>query len=377
MTWLLLTRIWVGLAIWALLLLCAEGRAIGGEAKFGIAYFLWHCLAKGSPVYDISERLKGYQPLGPVPAFHWWAKPAAGYYCLSENDELLKQHAKQLAQAGLDFVFIDFTNHDKIAYDKVHLEYLDPLDRLLTVWSQTPEAPKIAPFIPVTATGDLYRDVARRIEQYPDLLFRYLGKPLFLIVSTEEFPVDAAKGAELEERFTTRLMWDDFSAPDTWMFISRCQEGFVENRGTIDCNQHVATRDGSVEQVSVSGAYQRDYMSNSKTAAPRYHGLTFLKQMAQLDSLPRVPIVTILGWNQWIAQRLCVKPDHSPDPVCASGSSQTIDGKPVFTDLYDQEYSTDFEPGGPMEDAYYKLLSCEVKRRKSISGAPSTCALPQ
>ena len=158
------------------------------------------------------------------------------------------------------------------------------------------------------------------------------------------------------------------------MFISRCQPGFVESKGNIDCKQRVASNGGAVEQVSVSAAFQRDYMSDTATAAPRYHGLTFLKQMARLDDLGPVPIVTILGWNQWIAQRFCVRRDMSPDPACAPGSRAEITGNPVFTDLFDEEYSTDFEPGGSMGDAYYQLLSCEVHRRKTGSLTP--CRTP-
>jgi hypothetical protein len=351
------------------------GLAAAAEpTKYGIAYFLWHCLTKDYPVYDVSNYEAGLQALGPVPQFHWWGKPAAGYYCLSDDDALLRQHATALAQAGIDFVFVDFSNHDNLSYDRVAVEYLDPFSKMLTVWSQIPDAPKIVPFVQVTPRGDLYAEIVRRLQQYPNLAFIYMGKPLLLLVANQAVPVDTAKRAELDTRFTARLMWDDSSPQGIWMFISRCQPGFVESKGNIDCKQRVASNGGAVEQVSVSAAFQRDYMSDTATAAPRYHGLTFLKQMARLDDLGPVPIVTILGWNQWIAQRFCVRRDMSPDPACAPGSRAEITGNPVFTDLFDEEYSTDFEPGGSMGDAYYQLLSCEVHRRKTGSLTP--CRTP-
>jgi hypothetical protein len=49
------------------------------------------------------------------------------------NDELLRLHAIQLARAGIDFVAVDFSNHDSLSYEYVNIEYLEPLRHLLTV----------------------------------------------------------------------------------------------------------------------------------------------------------------------------------------------------------------------------------------------------
>ncbi len=348
--------------------------AAGTNVKYGIAYFLWHCLTAGKPIHDISEWEAGRQKLGPVPSFHWWGKPGAGYYCLSDDDMLLRSHAKELANAGIDFVFVDFSNHDTLGYSQIHTEYLNPFGKLLAVWSQIPGAPKVVPFMQVTPRGDLFIELIRRLQEYPKLEFIYRGKPLLLIVAVPGSPIDTAKIRELDKHFTTRLMWDDSSPAGTWILISRCQRGFVESKARIPCKQRVAYRNGKVEQVSVSAAFQRDYMSDKATAAPRYHGLTFVQQMARLDGLGPVPIVTILGWNQWIAQRFCVKPGLGLDSLCGAGGSTEVNGEPMFVDVFDQEYSTDFEPGGTMGDAYYKLLSCEIHRRKA--GSNTSCKLP-
>ena len=259
-------------------------------------------------------------------------------------------------------------------YDRVALGYLDPLAHLLSVWSTVPDAPKVVPFIPVTRSGDLYLEIAHRLLAYPNLLFYFKGRPLFLIVDNSIFAVDPRKRAELDRTFTTRLMWDDFSSPDTWKFLSRCVPGFLESKGDARCNQRVAFHDGNVEQVSVTAAFQRNFISDPRSAVPRFHGLTFLRQMARIDDFPHVPMVTILGWNQWIAQRFCVRRGIEPDSSCGLGSSDRIAGNYVFTDLFDQEYSTDFEPGGDMGDAYYRLLSCEIHRRKANSSV--ACSLP-
>src|ERR1700728_1349046 len=90
-------------------------QATPAETKFAIYYAVWHCPAAqgnrdGRRVYDIAKILQGQGPWGPVPEFHWWSKPAAGYYCLATNDALLRQHAQMLRDAGIDFVYVDSTN---------------------------------------------------------------------------------------------------------------------------------------------------------------------------------------------------------------------------------------------------------------------------
>jgi hypothetical protein len=353
-------------------LLCLPSAASSATAQFGILYQPWHCLVKGRPIYDISEFLASRQALGPVPEFHWWGKPSAGYYCLSENEDLLRKHAEQLANAGIDFVVVDFSNHDTLSYTYANLEYLDPLQHLLNVWSKVPHAPKIVPFVQLTPSSDLYDEILKRLRQYSDMSFRFHGKPLLLIVGNPLIPIDAKKRAALDETFTTRTMWDDGSQSE-WYFISRCQVGFLESMGAMQCNQPVGKKDGRIEEIPVAAAFQRDYMSDPATAVPRFQGLTFLKQMARVDDFKDVPIVLILGWNQWFAQRICAKTDLSPDPLCTQGGLPFIHGNPVFTDEFSQEYSNDLEPGGEMGDTYYRLLACEVNRRKS---PPSNLVCP-
>src|SRR5262249_49448192 len=152
--------------------------------------------------------------------------------------ELLRRHARQLTDAGIDFVAVDFTNHDSLSYEHVDVEYLNPLRHLLDVWSSVPQSPKVVPFMQVTPTGDLYVEIIRRLERYPDLAFRFQGKPLLLIVSNAAVAVDVAKRAVLDISFTTRTMWDDNSNAE-WYFISRCQPGFLESKAGIPCHQAV------------------------------------------------------------------------------------------------------------------------------------------
>lgn len=94
---------------------CVERPVDTSITQFGIFYSLWHCRAAARrPVLDITQILASGGATRPelwgnFQEFHWWGQPEAGYYCLSSNDALLRRHAEQIRDAGIDFVFLDIT----------------------------------------------------------------------------------------------------------------------------------------------------------------------------------------------------------------------------------------------------------------------------
>ena len=58
---------------------------------------------------NISEILAGRQEWGGVTQFHYWGKPALGYY-RSHDKDVIRQHMVWLGEAGVDFIIIDNTN---------------------------------------------------------------------------------------------------------------------------------------------------------------------------------------------------------------------------------------------------------------------------
>jgi hypothetical protein len=332
----------------------AQDPAAPRPARFGIFYSTWHCIAAtASPVHDISLVLEGLQGWGDYGVFHYWDRPAAGYYCPSQNDGVLAQHAEMLRDAGIDFVFLDATNHayvDTRSHDTPGM-ILAPLDRLLAVWSQVPGAPRVVPWVPVVepgASAEIYTVDAMlaRLAAYPDLRFDYLGKPLVLITENQQYPVDEAREAALAADHTVRRMWgllfDDGSA---WSFLQPCQSSPTSS---APCRQRVAVAGGTIEQIPIAVAYQQTFM-NVATATPKHRGLTFRKQFERVFEAPQTPIVTITGWNEWIAQR---QPCGHPACPCAEYPYG------CFIDQWDLEYSRDIEPAdNEMGDYYYRLMS--------------------
>lgn len=333
---------------------CVDRPFDPSVAKFGIFYSTWHCLAAhGNPVLDLSLILAGQQSYGSYGhPTHYWGRPAAGYYCPSENDAVLRQHAEMLRDAGIAFAFIDATNHNYVdgrSHDTPGM-ILRPLDRLLAVWSTVPGAPRLVPWVPVVEAGtsaSVYTVDAmlQRLAAYPGMHFEYLGKPLLLITENAQYPVNAAREAALAMQYTVRRMWAVYSSDGApWSFLQRCQ---ASPTSADPCEQRVAVRNGQFEQIPISAAYQATFM-NVPTATPKHRGLTFRKQFERAFDWPETPIITITGWNEWVVGR-----QQCGHPQCPCSSYPNG----CFGDQYDIEYSRDIEPGAnEMGTYYYDLM---------------------
>ena len=334
--------------------------------KYGIFYLALGCLST-SMNYDISKYLSGEQALGPVPEIHWWTEPAKGYYCITRDRQVARDHAVQLRDAGIDFVYFDATNFVDATNGQAIASSLDPLKVVLEEWSQIPGAPKVAVWVPFAAGATMPDALDAILSQYPSMNFQYGGKPLMFIATNPAFPVDSALKTRMGQKYTLRNLWAYRTDRTSWSFMEKCLGDFKSTGGTGTCNQRVAYNPSltAVEQISVSAAYQNTYMSNFDTAVPQFGGKTLIAQMKRADAYPNAPIVMITGWNELVAQRLC-HINLLPTADCsAPGASDNIQGRPVFTDQYDKDYNRDIEPTKRYGDGMYRTLKNEVLKRKA------------
>jgi len=338
------------------------------KTKFGILYSLWHC-----PVVDnlrtlvipnVERILKGEQSWAPIPEFHYWDEPVLGYYCLKRDTQVLRQHAIWLHDAGVDFVIIDSTNQPNV--DNL---ILDPLQTMLEVWSQVDGAPKIVPWAPLPQSGTMYNAIINKMNQFPNMYFEYLGKPL-LAISDNYLPIDNTKLNNLKNQFTTKMMWGYLAeSNEKWSFLEPCEnfDAFRESQATLICNQRSSLYEGKIEQVSIGMAFQLPFMSDKRSAVPKFQGRTFRKQFETLFNNPESLIATITGWNEWIAQRLCLNTEGGASSInCKNSNDHFPDGSKVFVDSYSKEYNRDIEPAkDDMGDYYYRLMKACITLYKS------------
>jgi hypothetical protein len=333
------------------------------KTSFGILYFVWHCLASpgGRKPHVIANAISGNEPWGPVKAFHYWAEPALGTYCPSDRPDVLRKHAEMLRDAGIEFVVVDASNFlytDKERAPQAAAALMRPFDQLLKVWSEIPGAPRIVPWAPLTSDSTSLDWMLDRLQTKPEMLFKYGGKPLVLLVDNRSRPVADDRERKLSDSYTVRRMWAFVKDGSKWSFLQPCSRDFKSSEGRAPCRQAVALRDGKPEQVSVSAAYQETYMSRRDTAVPKFGGRTFAKQFETLSET-KAPIAIITGWNEWIAQRFCFKDGKAASVGCTPDNDHFPDGSKVFVDAYDRDFNRDIEPAVQEEggDRLYRLMA--------------------
>lgn len=382
------------------------------DVKVGILYSLWHCPMRepDGRVFDNTEILADAgHPWGPVLHWHWWGRPDLGYYCLSQNDDALVLHALMLRDARVDFVIVDASNAPCVQ-NRAYQELLArdacatgvdpaccsgvescggaqiwgslnapmegialPFARMVDVWSDVPNAPKIVPWVPMQNHPD--SDMAQWMEwtlrvgaesSGADMRFYLDGRPLLLAVNSDGLSRSDPEAIEaFSQDYAVRKMWGllgkNSADPSEWSFLETCDGDFKASGGTANCDQRISRRDGQSEQVSVSAAYQLGWMSDTSSAVPKFEGNTFRSQMATARNHPDAKVVTITQWNEWGAVRFPCGADQGCE------NDLQPDGAPAFVDQYNAEYSRDHEPGGGLGDYYYQLLVDEIAALKGAA----------
>ncbi len=330
----------------------AEGVTLGLDITdktdvIGICYSVWFDYILGSgdqPVtdwYNVTEVLEGKREWGPSPAFHYWAKPAQGYY-RSSDKTAIRNNMTMLYTAGVDFIILDHTNLNNGYLDNADMYKRminDPMVALFDTIMEMRAEGKGTPYVVVWCgdnDGRLYRalyDNFYNMDKWEDCFVYWDGKPLLLTTHTrpENFPLND------ENIYTVRSMWGlgcDI-AGGQWSYLNPNIAGCI----TRD-------KDGNAEHMGVTTASQVGYMASglpdamqSNDAIGRKGGKTWFVQWYYAFKV-RPKILTLTWWNEWTAQRLTIGPNQY-----------------AFTDNYNAEYSRDIEPmTGGHGDQYYKWL---------------------
>jgi hypothetical protein len=328
----------------------ADPRANRTVAMF---YFLWNGPeARGGGPWDITRILKtdpdalgkADSPLwGPVGQMHYWGEPLFGYYN-TDDKWVLRKHAEMLADAGVDVIIFDTSN--KATYPEQVTALMEAFEAERKAGNKTPAIAFLTPFWDPQSTVDkLYAEIYSK-NRYPDLWFRWDGKPLIL--------ANPAKvSAGVKSFFTFRNPQPDYfqgpTGPDMWSWLEIApQHVFKNSKGekeqmSVGVAQNAA--DGKLSAMSHPHSLGRSYHNGKWDTRPNATawGLNFQEQWDNaLREDPQAVFVT--GWNEWTAGRF-----------------QEFNGYKapnIFVDEYDQEHSRDIEPmvGGHGDDYYYQLV---------------------
>ncbi len=378
------------------------------EGKYvGIFYFLWQ--KEGNGLYDISKLLEEYgtdskagpfwavkgqeaydKDISPMGAFHYFEEPLYGYYA-STDPWVIQKHLELLTYAGIDFLYLDYTNAN---YGDPEPGNIYPeatyalLDCILALQAKGIDCPKIVPVVcnPYTGGKDLSPDRRRAsvIEwvyenYYAKDNFKYKscwftadrehnpsGKPLLVSykANREEFVDKAAYDAFWHrnvvwptnpESFDDGFPWMDYSLPQRnyggFMNVSVAQH----LNGSWSSEAFVSALTNGTYPYRGRGAIGDDrYSSQSADLEDANYGLNFSEQWqnalnATGDAEPWC--INVTGWNEWTAQKL----------------DQGL-GRAVFVDTFSRAFSRDTEmmrDKGGYSDNYYMLLAANAAKFKA------------
>ncbi len=318
----------------------AEGHTLGLDITdkqdlVSICYTTWFdvILPDGQePVeywYNNAEILAGNKDWGPVNAFHYWSKPAEGYY-RSSDKTVIRKHMSQLYTAGVDFIIIDatFLGDHSIGNgwwrDYTMTPAVAICETIMDMRAEGLGTPYVVFWLGTNKEGKLFRQAQMDFfsqEKWKDCFVYWDEKP-FVITwgNVEDCPY-------LDELTVRTMRGLQYNAPETeWSFLT------INTWG-----KYAKGPDGKPEQVTVAVASQETYMSLN-SAHGRKGGSFWFQQWYNAFTI-RPKIVTLTWWNEWTAQRL------------------PVDSGYQFTDAYTQEYSRDIEPmEGGHGDQYYRWL---------------------
>ena len=336
----------------------SQVRAPQSEKVAAVFYYTWQ--QGGADVKDIPQLLRANETApdwGAIREFHWWGEPEAGYFHASDP-WVIRRNLSMLADAGVDVLFLDATNA---------FTYLNTVEILcqtaIEMRAQGNATPQIA-FLAFARPGftqtQLYREFYAK-NRYPELWFRWQGKPLILGVPDGLMDDQSPMSDEVRNFFTWRTSWA-WSNPGGWFGDGVGKWPWLDNTP----QNPGLTPDGQPEQIVVETAQhpttnkgksyrdgQQPPLDAMSLTPDTNKGLHFAEQWKRaLEVDPQLVLVT--QWNEWIAQRFVAKKEDETNFL----GRPIKEGETYFVDVYNAEYNRDIEPmkGGYGDNYYYQMV---------------------
>ena len=309
----------------------------------------------------------------------YWGLPEHGYYA-SDDEWVIRKHLALLTAAGVDVIAFDNTNGHPQSYQHNYTVIADTIRKMRAEGTKVP-----IQFMFVTHAGRgggagtmtwLYENFYKP-GLYPELWFRWQGKPLMIGYPDGPKHDETPISQEVRDFFTIRAGWANRPDPvDEWPWIqtpSPQRAGYQAARPDVPEQLAVACggwANGNLGRSNFNRkqpAYDKFHLPNGRTEG---QGLFYAEQnFYGLKVDPQFLFVT--GWNEWWAGAWNSSADNGP----ALLTSRTPKGKRYFVDNYNAEYSRDIEPmaSGFGDNYYYQLVTAN-RMRKGTRPIPAASA---
>jgi hypothetical protein len=239
--------------------------------------------------------------------------PSLGYYS-SDDRDVIRQHGRLLAEANMDFVFVDWSNDldyiPGVTENRADFEMVEnTVPVLFEEWRKIPDSPAICIMLGFPDQSDAVFDgcLQRKVDQVysqfianPDTVdqyYTYLGKPLLIIYTGTPTPYKSGLPPFDDPRFTIRYMTGFVTEQDSISDDSLLSwHGYWswEDRGP----QSYTEFNGEPEACTVSAASRAQVGTVNVAAIGRKNGITFRDRFQRARDLG-VKLVLVTTWNEW------------------------------------------------------------------------------
>lgn len=341
----------------------------------GIMYWPW--FGTGAPffddIYDISKILakpNGFNELfyqdtydSPAGGTHYWGEPLWGYYH-SKDPYIIRKHIELLTAAGVDFLFFDTTN--AWTYASAVIDIMQVIDEMQREGWNPPKIVFYTHSHSLDTIRSIYNDIYKK-NLYPNTWYRINNKPVIIGYTnvSDDLSEAAVRGdttynpaplsSEILNFFTFKMpQWpDEAFRSDGFPWI---EFSFPQPKHTNVMNVSAASNPMPPFSFSLTRGLNNwgrgyDVASGANSYSHVFTGRFFQSSWdTVLNSSVKPEIVTVNGWNQWVAGKNWYDNEYS------------------FCDVATMEFSADIEMmKGGYEDTYYQMLAKNIRAYKGNS----------
>ena len=352
----------------------AEAGLPREDRYVGLFYFLWTGIdGSCTSTADVTKAYAQNPQKPNLPNnYCWWSEPETGYHRASDVWQI-KRDMRYFAMAGVDFLYLDFTNGR--TYDQTFRILLDTCLELRAAGQMTPY---IVPFTrgtdehserESTDLGGLYRTFYSD-KKYDELWFHWEDKPLVLLctstyVMEPDAYVDETHTLTYSDIFTFRMGWSTLNWPgqdeknykkwnDNCVVNYGYQYGYTNNRDIAECTGIGCAGFANPGEGRSGELSEREYLDQFLETDTMGQGLTLEKAFQEvMEKNPEVKVLLLSRWNEFVAINF--------------GKGTNAFG---FVDQFNAEFSRDMEPikGGYTDNYFYQMCSI-IRRFKGVHPA--------
>ena len=334
-------------------------------AKYGTA-------EEGNPLFALNDsEAYGDGTISPMTFFHYWGEPLYGYY-KSTDKWVVRRHLELFMNAGIDFLYLDYTNGGN-EYDASVQALCEVILELQAEGYKS--VPTLTFMLPnnaadsAAALGSVY-DKWYKNSKYDSCWFRADREmnPDYRPLVVGNF-TSVTDGALKDALWLKRMQWpSDAASADRFPWI----EWKYENGGkqpdhggimNVSVAQHINSWSSTSYSDSLKGGKKYAYRARGWTPDDQsdHYGVNSNNVMAGtnfewqwqnvLSEKDGLKMVTVTGWNEWAAPKVKYGYPYA-----------------VFNDCFNMEFSRDAEMmKGGYGDNYYMQLASNIRKFKGTT----------